>query len=42
VPTRVAAGLLKNEQIRTRDVARFEERWELLDKAGVAVDASGT
>jgi hypothetical protein len=42
VPTRVAAGLLKNEQIRTVDVAQFKGSWELLDEAGVAVDESGT
>lgn len=34
VPTRVAADLLRNEQIRTGDVEQFEGRWELLDGGG--------
>lgn len=32
VPTGVAAGLLRNEQIRTSDVEEFEGGWELLDE----------
>jgi hypothetical protein len=31
IPTLVAAGLIKSEQIRTSDVAEFEDRWDLLD-----------
>jgi hypothetical protein len=32
VPTGVAAGLLRNEQIRISDVQEFEGRWERLDE----------
>ena len=30
IPTLVAAELIKSEQIRTKDVEEFEDRWELL------------
>jgi hypothetical protein len=31
IPTVVASSLIKSEQIRTADVADFEDRWDLLD-----------
>jgi hypothetical protein len=33
IPTTTATGLIENEQIRTVDVADFENRWNLLDPA---------
>lgn len=33
IPTTTAARLIKNEQIRTGDIADFENRWDLLDPA---------
>src|SRR5215212_101083 len=32
IPTTTAARLIKNEQIRTGDIAHFEDRWDLLDR----------
>jgi hypothetical protein len=30
VPTRVAAGLITSEQIRTKDIEEYKDRWDLL------------
>lgn len=32
VPAREANRLITNEQLRTKDVAEYENRWDLLDE----------
>ena len=31
IPTLVAVNLVTNEQIRTKDVEEFQDRWDLLE-----------
>src|SRR5688500_10859754 len=33
VPAGVASGLITNGQIRTKDIAEYENRWDLLDES---------